>query len=248
MLLLCPSHDPSRLEPSPHFDCALAADRDGGEKPIILTSLRRFWAMAASPCAGHAAQAQTAEVEISLQMSEAHLDLAAGAGGTAKRLGPRRAGNVLAYIFMRVDGQHPGRSLGTLRLERATRAITTARAIDQYAIAAIKRERQLLATRACIGIVRAVEGEFVACEAAVGLRAAVKHRNVRFDAALHQPGQIAAGTIGCVRRQVLGQRSKRSLVRSIMVRVAATSAVQRAGLGSTSTMTAALVSIRWLSP
>ena len=52
------------------------------------------------------------------------------------------AGNVLAYIFMRVDGQHPRRSLGALRLERATRAITTVCAIDQYAIAAIKRERQ----------------------------------------------------------------------------------------------------------
>jgi Family of unknown function (DUF5681) len=51
-------------------------------------------------------------------------------------------------------------------------------------------------------------------------------------------------TLLCVICQRACSKSKRSLTRSIMVRVAATSAVQRAGEASTSTVIAALVSIR----
>jgi hypothetical protein len=60
-------------------------------------------------------------------MSEAHLDLAPRPRGLLERFGFGEAGDMLAHLFMRVDGQHPRRSLGALGLERASRAIAIAR-------------------------------------------------------------------------------------------------------------------------
>src|ERR1019366_251178 len=103
---------------------------------------------------------------------------------------------------------------------------------------------QVFAARADEHVALAIEREVVAREDAVCLSGAAEHRNVRLDPTLHQPRQIAAGTIGGVRRQPLGAMAEAGRGRSIIVRAAATSAVQRAGEGSTSTMIAALVPIR----
>src|SRR5215510_2369525 len=95
-------------------------------------------------------------------MSKQHLDFAALTGGFFERFRFGKAGDMLAHIFMRVDRQHPRRRLGALRLKRATSAIAASRAINQHAIAAIMRERQRLATRTYISVVRTVEGEVIA--------------------------------------------------------------------------------------
>ena len=108
-----------------------------------------------------------------LQMGEQHLDLAAFAGGALERLGSREAGDVLAHLLMRVDGQGAVCRRGALRLERAAGAIGTARTIEQYAVVAFMAEPQVFAARADEHIALAVESEVVAREDAIGLRRAV---------------------------------------------------------------------------
>jgi hypothetical protein len=63
------SFDALRFASSFYAVDAQAADRGGGEKPISFTSLRRFYGRerAFVARAGHAAQAETAEIEIALQ-------------------------------------------------------------------------------------------------------------------------------------------------------------------------------------
>jgi hypothetical protein len=99
-------------------------------------------------------------------------------------------------------------SRGALQLERAMGAIATARTVDQHAVVTFESEPQVFAAGADKGVVRPVEGKVVAREDAVCLRATVEYRNMRLYSALHQPRQIAAGTIGGVRRQPLGGQAE----------------------------------------
>jgi hypothetical protein len=72
------------------------------KKRRMVAGLRVF---EASARAGHAAQSQTTEVEVALQMREAHLNLTALPRGLPKRFRSRKAGDMLAHIFMTADGE-----------------------------------------------------------------------------------------------------------------------------------------------
>jgi hypothetical protein len=70
------------------------------------------------------------------------------------------------------------------------------RAIANYPrVATLARASHGLAARTYVSVGVAVVGEVVARERAIGLRAAVKDRNMRFDLPLNQLGEIATGAV-----------------------------------------------------
>jgi hypothetical protein len=89
-----------------------------------------------------------------------------------------------------------------------------------------------------------IKGKVGTGEEAIGLVLAVKQRDVRLDLMPHQPPDHQTRSVGGISGQPLRFEPEAVVGPLELVLVAATSAVQRAGVASTSTMIARRVSIR----
>ncbi len=216
--------------------------RGGGEEELVSGALR-------------SAQAQTAEFEDAFEVGEEHLDLLAPMPRTLIGRRVRQSPGHIARILVDV-ARHLAlwRVRTALDLESAVLAVGLARTVEPRSVLGDARTRrrigpselhQQLAARAGVVVLPGIEDEVGAREGAVGPVRFVEDGDVRLDLPLlDQPGEVRRRSIGAVGRQMPGLRPKRSLVLSIIVREAPTSACRMARLASTSRMTAFSVSIR----